>query len=706
MNKSFLKALALSFFIVITNSSIAEQTRENHHYVDTHAADASHTTHSTIETVTVIGQRLPATIANVQRSELSPGKEAGESLRDLLGVSGSRMGGHGLDPSIRGLSQTQLNVLIDGAYIHGGCPNRMDPPSAYANGTAFDEVTVIRGTQTLAYGAGGPGGTILFKRSAPTFEPGTRISGEFASSWRHNGDSGSLSVDLALGEENRFLRLMGSATDSGNYQDGDGNTLRSSYKENTAGLVSGFRTQAGQWFEISYDYQETKDALYPGAGMDAPKAEGHTVKLRSEWAEWGRLSNTSLEIYRSDVEHVMDNFSLRQSPMPDLAALSSSVTVGGRLNTALDSTLGLWKLGVDMQQNSRRAHRLSYMNHTTTVNSYLWPDVTVRQIGAYAELGHFLSPTLWMLAGARIDHLSAKADDIASDPPGMPLSPESLYTLYYTNAPASRSDTAAAGLLRFEYAPQSKTNDAARRYYFALSRTVRSPDASERFLAANGMTPSARWVGNPNLKPEQHHQIEAGWTFTGPKLELQAAVYLNRVSDYVLRDRFVEGANNASIYRNVSAQLWGGELQSSWHLTDAMRVDLGAAYVKGSNRTDHRALPQIPPLEGYAALHVGSEGLFAHAEIRAATRQDRVDTRSSTGVEGQGLDVRATPGWSTINMHVGLQVSTQLRVSAGIDNLLDRSYAQHLNRGNAFDPQQIQVNEPGRTVWLSVNAEL
>ena len=31
-------------------------------------------------------------------------------------------------------------------------------------------------------------------------------------------------------------------------------------------------------------------------------------------------------------------------------------------------------------------------------------------------------------------------------------------------------------------------------------------------------------------------------------------------------------------------------------------------------------------------------------------------------------------------------------------------YAQHLNRGNAFDPTQIQVNEPGRSAWLRMTA--
>lgn len=40
------------------------------------------------------------------------------------------------------------------------------------------------------------------------------------------------------------------------------------------------------------------------------------------------------------------------------------------------------------------------------------------------------------------------------------------------------------------------------------------------------------------------------------------------------------------------------------------------------------------------------------------------------------------------------------RFRAGIDNLFDRSYAEHLNRANLdpFNPDPVQVNEPGRSL--------
>ena len=39
----------------------------------------------------------------------------------------------------------------------------------------------------------------------------------------------------------------------------------------------------------------------------------------------------------------------------------------------------------------------------------------------------------------------------------------------------------------------------------------------------------------------------------------------------------------------------------------------------------------------------------------------------------------------------------------GVDNLLDKTWANHLNRANQdpFNPDPVQVNEPGRILWVN-----
>lgn len=56
----------------------------------------------------------------------------------MPGVSGMRL---------RGQGETRVNILLDGAYVHGSRRNRMDPATSYAPLTSYDKKTLIRGNQ-------------------------------------------------------------------------------------------------------------------------------------------------------------------------------------------------------------------------------------------------------------------------------------------------------------------------------------------------------------------------------------------------------------------------------------------------------------------------------------------------------------------------------------------------------------------------------
>ena len=83
--------------------------------------------------------------------------------------------------------------------------------------------------------------------------------------------------------------------------------------------------------------------------------------------------------------------------------------------------------------------------------------------------------------------------------------------------------------------------------------------------------------------------------------------------------------------------------------------------------------------------------------MRWALEQDRVDDDPRTG---SGLDFGPTPGHSVLDLQAALSLGHGFEILAGIDNLFDETYADHLNRGNLFDPDPVRVNEPGRSAWL------
>ncbi len=226
--------------------------------------------------------------------------DAGEYLRDLPGVSGIRMGGHGIDPIIRGQSQTRLNILLDGAYSHGGCPNRMDPPSAYAPLAGYDRITVLKGGAQVRHGGGGSGGTVLFERIPPHFEAEGGARGELEAGYQGNSDSRETAFDLAAGNQRGYVRALGGYVEADNYRDGDGRTVRSAYENRAGALLLGYTPDPDSLLEISAERIQEREVLYAGAGMDAPESDNDLwrLKLRRENLEYGPILEVGTLIER------------------------------------------------------------------------------------------------------------------------------------------------------------------------------------------------------------------------------------------------------------------------------------------------------------------------------------------------------------------------------------------------------------------------
>lgn len=631
--------------------------------------------------------------------ETSAARETADALRDITGVSGARKGGHGTDPSIRGLSETRLNVLLDGAYIHGGCPNRMDPPTSYAPLSTYEEVTVIKGVQSLEYGPGGPGGTILLDRYTDRFADGEAPRGLLEGGYRNNGGAWDITADAAAGTPRGFLRFIGVRNEADNYEDGSGRTVRSGYRQIGGTLIAGYTPSDRERLEFSLERQETKDILFPGLGMDAPYANDTALRMKYRNGEGiGPFAKVRAEIYRTTVDHLMDNYTLRNIPNPDLAAGSESNTSGGRLIGELDSTLGRWKLGIDTQYNYRDAQRET---STGVLQSVLWPGATIRQTGVFAELTHLLTPGNRLVAGLRYDRVEAKADrqKVNSNPAAAATNadvPANLYNAVYGVAADDRSENNVGGLLRLEHDLAGRNGTL----YAGLSRSVRTADATERYIASWMMAAPMVRVGNPDLAPEKHHQAELGIELHGASWRTDVSVYVNKVSDYILRDRNV--ARN-QIYRNIDATLYGGELSLVRRWSTSWSSTFGVAYVHAQNDTDGRPIAQTPPLEADLSLDYRGDRVAAGARVRAAATQTRVDTASSSGVAGDGLDVRETPGWTVLDLYGRYHVSDTLDLAFGVDNVFDHTYAQHLNLEDG-DGNTVQVNEPGRAAWLKLTA--
>ena len=658
-----------------------------------------HVVHGSVE---VIAEAIAIpTLTIVHREEVrstTPIGDGSEVLRDVTGADLGRMGGHGLEPYVRGLSQGDLTVLLDGATVHGGCPNRMDPASSYSANETTDSVMVIRGVQTLRYGAGAPGGTVIFDRVVPEFRTGTwdvdlRTGG---TNWSENPD---VAFDAALGMGKWSLRALGSYRDTDNYSDGDGVEVRSAAKSASGTIMAGWRPDEATMLELSYERAQTDDALFAGAGMDSPETTADILRFQTERTRSANGIGWRVDAFANRVDHLMDNYSLRELTAPMAMRVPSDTSTWGMRGHVDFGGSHSFLAGAIYESANADATRYAGPNAdmVSMKQSVLWADVTNDQLGAFFEGFAPLGARTRLVYGARVDSFSsdaARAGEKTMN--GNGPAPRQLWINYTGNGNDDWSATEFGGLVRVEYRMGSW------QLLGGISRTARVADATERFLGANSSMSPMRWIGNPGLDPAVSHQIDlgAGWS-SGPSV-VNLTLFAADVDNYILRDRAhgQEGilqSDNATIYRNVDARRHGAEADAVFRLSNPLLLTGSLAYVWAENTTDDRVIGQTPPLHGNLGLSWAIPRWSAGGLVRFAAEQTRVDDNKMTG---SGVDAGPTPGWVVLDLDGSVEIGAGFGLQAGVANVFDRTYANHLNRASAFDPDAVRVNEPGRTYWL------
>ncbi len=645
-----------------------------------------------IPTATIVGREAIRSI--------TPLGDGSEVLRDVSGVDLGRMGGHGLEPFVRGLSQGDLTVLLDGAKVHGGCPNRMDPSTSYAVTETTDSVVVIRGVQTMRYGPGAPGGTVIYDRVAPIFDE-TTWDAEVTtggSSWSNDPD---LAFDAAIGFGDWSLRALGSSRNTDNYEDGDGAEVRSGAESRSATLMGGWRPDEFTMLELSYERSQTDDALFAGAGMDSPETITDLLRFQSERETTDGRLGWRVDVFANQVDHLMDNYSLRELSAPvAMRALSETSTRGLRGHIDLGRLAPLIA-GVTVESANADATLFAGPNPLmmSVVQSILWPEVTNTQFGVFVEGSTAIGSATRLVYGARVDRFSSdagRADEATVG--GSGPTPRQLWRSYTGNDDDEWSSTEFGGLVRVQY------TTGAWQLYGGLSRTARVADATERFLGANSSMAPMRWIGNPGLAPAISHQLDLGAGWSTGDAALGLALFAADVDDSILRDRAhgqpdILQNDNATVYRNVDARRYGAEADISIRFAAPLMLNGSLAWVWAQNITDDRPVGQTPPLHGNLGVGWSHRSWAGGGVVRFAAEQDRVDDDRMTG---SGLDAGPTPGWAVLDLYGSIDIESGFGIQAGIANVFDGTYANHLNRESLFDPEPVRVNEPGRTYWLRV----
>ncbi|MBC8267271.1 MAG: TonB-dependent copper receptor [Rhodospirillaceae bacterium] len=656
-----------------------------------------------LEGIVVEGQSLPfISKTELDRTDISPASDVGEFLRSLPGIDSVRMGGHGLDPMIRGQQQDQLNIISDGAFMYGGCPSRMDPPAALTALDSFDTITIERGYQSVTHGSGGTGGSIIMERNTPPLDPEKPWRLNFTAGGQSNDSAYNSSVNASYRLEQGYARANGTKSKEENYNDGAGKDVRSAFKQWSAGMEIGWTPNDSAELSLGVERDRVDDVLFAGAMMDSPYGVTDVYRLKfKKKFEGDVLKKISVNAYNSRVDHLMDSYTLR-NPSSYMETPSDSDTLGLKIQGDLVVKEVPVVLGADFKNLAREAIRYRGTNATnvTTLQAYMWPDVTQQEVGVFGEGTFDLDEDRSVKVGLRYDNVyvsAGKTNKTASVSGAINRSANDLYTLYYGYGFENVMEHNVSGLMRFEQKIDMDTSA-----YATLSRSVRTANTTERAIAADHAMNSMRRAGNPRLDPEQHYQADVGISTKLSGYAVSASAYYDRVNDFIFRDaaRGQSGIllnDTTVVYRNIDANLMGFGLAMNRTFENKVSLAGSLTYTRGENKDINAPLAQIPPLKMTMDASYPVQDWLIGARANAVARQGRVDDDSSTG---SGRDTGKTGGYVTADLYASRSIYDNFELGFGVSNLLDKKYANHLNTSSSFDATETQVNEPGRSFYL------
>lgn len=609
-----------------------------------------------------------------------PATDGADYLQSIVGFSSVNSGaGTNGDVTFRGMFGSRIKILTDGTENLGACPSRMDSPTSYISPESYDQISVIKGPQTVQYANTGSAATVIFERSPEQFDADNHYRGQASVLL---GSFGRLdhNVEVAAGDAQKYIRLNTSRSVSDSYKDGNGTTVPSDWERWNADVALGWTPDSDTWVELTGGKADG-EAVYAGRAMDGSKFARESLGLRVEKRNVSDvIKKFEVQVNYNFNDHVMDNYSLREFKPGGMMSMPMATNVARKTLNARMTVTNEWDnlqliTGIDSQNNQHSKRNGNLM--TVYQNKPRIKDMEFQSIGGFGELSYQVSDNHKLVSGLRLDQVKVEAVESNQE----------------------RKKTLPSAFLRFEN--QHPDHDDGKTY-MGIGYVERMPDYWELFSPKSGN-------GHPNtfknIDTEKTLQLDIGYQHEHGNFSSWASAYAGVINDYILTTYLPTGNMGMleAHSRNVDATVAGAEVGIGYQFTDAIQADLSAMYAWGKNTSDNTPLPQISPLEARVNLRYIQDNYTLGAYWRLVDGQNRISEREGNIV---GYDLKQSAGFGTLSLNGTYHVNDNMDLSVGVDNVLDRTYAEHLNKmgssGFGFAANE-QFNNIGRNYWARIS---
>ncbi|WP_452226175.1 TonB-dependent receptor domain-containing protein [Lacinutrix cladophorae] len=636
-------------------------------------------------------------VSNNYEKDIVQPKNVADLFNNINGFSVIKRGNYAIDPSFRASQYEQLNIQYDGGTkaMHA-CPNRMDPITTHIIPEEISKIEIIKGPYTVRYGATF-GGIINLVTQKPDYED-YGLHGKVSAGYESNGNNLVNLAQLQYIQEKYDIVANAGYRDFGNYEDGDGTEIPSSFRSTDYGIKIGYNFTDDQRLQAHWRQSFGRDVLHAALPMDTEYDDSSILSLDYKLENISdKAKSLTAKAYYSYVDHLMTNNNRPSFMMMEAASAVDATTIGGKLelNWKPLEKLNIFS-GVDAMHIARdggRTRLVKVMNGTMlptpiTFNDKVWQDSYITDLGVFTEAKYNIHPKTIFTAGIRYDHVTSNIQDPEVDF-------EAMYDL------EKRTEHNISGTVSIKSKVSSNFTLET-----AYGRGVRSANMIERFINhfTVGQDPY-EYIGNPNLKAEVNNQFEIG--FKGKealkngfnRFSYETSFYYSYFENYIVGiiDPSISRKFNPTVeptsvkvFQNIDeAYKTGFEIMAQVDFLKDYYFKTDFAYVYSKNKDLAESLPLTPPFTTRLFLGFQKEKVWANVQYNVVSKQENISV---------SYGETETEGYQTVDIRFGIKPIKNITLGAAILNALDEDFNSHLNFSftNQADFGYKPITEPGR----------
>jgi len=610
--------------------------------------------------------------------KISQPRNIADLFDNANGFSMAKRSNYSLDPVFRSFKYEQLNVQYDGGVkaMHA-CPNRMDPVTTHVMPEEIEKIEVIRGPFSVRFGSNF-GGLVNLKTHSPFRNQGMGFHGSVRTGYELNGNSFLGMVSLGLVKEKYDLMINGGIRDYGNYTDGNGTEVPSSFKSYDYSAKLGFKPQQNHLAQLTWRQSFARDVLHAGLPMDSPEDNSSIVSFDYKIQNISKkLYSVSFKGFYADVDHLMSNELRKNFKIVEAQTPVNAKTYGGKIELSLHPTKSLSLFtGVDLSNIHRTGERerlvkiavkpdtMIVLGQAKNFVDSVWQNCTINDVGAFIESHYYLNDRLSINTGLRVDFVNAKIEEPAKEF-------RSAYKDFQ-----DLNETNISGFASMQYKIRKGTS-----LELAIGRGVRTASETERYInhLSVGSDPYELF-GNPLLKPEENHQIELSAKHTARNWEAGANIYYSLLNNYIsaavdstVKRKFLPWKNPTVARRFINldqATQKGFEAYTGFRVYKGFSIKAAVNYTAAHNVDTDEPLPLIPPMQSLLSLHYEQDLFWVDLQNKFVSKQDRI---------ANSYGETETPSYMNIDLKAGVNLMKNMHLGISVLNLLDEKYYDHLS---------------------------